>query len=196
MECSHKNFSNRKVKKNIFDMTFETRTLVCNDCGAHLRDNQYEKKYMLWLEKIYKGRRDKFQIQCHFSKNLMKCAEIYLEEYPGVSSTVFFRALVTIYFTVIDRDEKKSAKFESLLDSKIFDSFSNDKNRKKVTIQFKPSMMIDICAVSELLELSSSSIIEDVVIKLMTMITSQNQKLREFWEKEIREYLEFFLKAA
>lgn len=196
MECSHKNVSNKKVHKEIFDLVFETTTSVCNDCGAFLRNKDYEKKYMHWLESIYKDRRDKFQTQCHFSKNIIKCAEAYLEDYPGISPTVFFRALAIIYFNVVDRDEKKSNQLESILDKEILDSFVSDKDKKKVTIQFKPKMMIEIMAVSEFLDSSPSSIVEEVVVKLMTVITSHDLKLREFWENEIRGYLDMFLKAA
>lgn len=196
MECVHKSISNKKVKKEIFDMTFETKTSVCNDCGAYLRGVEYEKKYMHWLEGIYKERRDKFQAQCHFSKNLINCAEVYLEEYPGISPTVFFRALVTIYFNVVDSDEKKSNQLESILDAEIYDSFIQDNDRKKVNIQFKPKMMIELLAISEFLEMSTSSIVENVVVKFMTMIASHDQKIREFWENEIRGYLDMFLKAA
>ncbi|MDD4975548.1 MAG: hypothetical protein PHY93_14415 [Bacteriovorax sp.] len=196
MECSHKNISTKKVKKEIFDMIFEAKTSVCSDCGAYLRDNEYERKYMHWLEGIYKERRDKFQTQCHFSKNIISCAEAYLADYPGISPTVFMRALVTIYFNVVDRDEKKSTLLESLLDPEILESFTNDKDRKKINIQFKPNMMIELIAVSEFLEMSPSAIVEEVVVKLMTVITSHDQKLREFWENEIRGYLDMFLKAA
>jgi len=167
-----------------------------NDCGAYLRGNEYEKKYMNWLEGIYKERRDKFQTQCYFSKNLIKCAESYLEDFPGISPTVFMRALVIIYFNIVDRDEKKSEMLEQLLDTDIYDSFINDQDRKKVNIQFKPKMMIELIAISELLEMSPSAVVEEVVIKLMTTITSQDKKLKEFWENEIRGYLDMFLKAA
>jgi hypothetical protein len=196
VECSHRNISTKKVKKEIFDMIFEARNSVCSDCGAYLSDKEYEKKYMHWLAKIYFDKRDKFQTQCHFSKNIIKCAEVYLADYPGISPTVLMRALVTIYFNVVDRDEKKSTLLESLLDPEILESFTNDKDRKKVNIQFKPNMMIGLIAVAEFLEMSPSAVVEEVVVKLMTVITSQDQKLREFWENEIRGYLDMFLKAA
>ncbi|MGB0455091.1 MAG: hypothetical protein ACPGJV_15385 [Bacteriovoracaceae bacterium] len=51
-------------------------------------------------------------------------------------------------------------------------------------------------AISEFLELSTSSVMEEVVNKFMTMITSQDKRLREFWENEIRGYIDMFLKAA
>lgn len=196
MECAHKKFTNKKVKKEVFDLVFETTTRVCKDCQAYLRNDEYEKKYMHWLEGVYKDRRDKFQTQCHFSKNLIKCAETFLEEYPGISPTVFFRALTTIYFNIVDRDENKSSQLESLLDLEVLNSFVSDKDKKKVTIQFKPKMMIDLMAIAEFLEMSPSAVVEEVVIKLMTMITSQDQKLKAFWENEIRGYLDMFLKAA
>ena len=37
-----------------------------------------------------------------------------------------------IYFNVVDRDKKKSALLESILDTEIHDSFVKDKDRKKV----------------------------------------------------------------
>ncbi|MCK5882920.1 MAG: hypothetical protein KAG61_04465 [Bacteriovoracaceae bacterium] len=196
MECSHKSFSNKKATKEIFDLKFETKTSVCNDCGAYLRDDEYEKKYLSWLEQVYKDRRDKFQTQCHFSKKLIKCAENYLEDYPGISSTVFMRALVTIYLNIIDMDEVKSEQLESLLDAEIYESFQNDKDRKKINIQFKPNMMIDLIAVSEVIDMRPAALVEEIVLKLMTVITSQDQKLRSFWESEIKSYLDMFLKAA
>lgn len=196
MTCSHKSICTKKVKKEIFEMCFEAKTSICNDCGAVLRDNEYEKKYMYWLEEIYKERRDKFQTQCHFSKNIISCTEAYLVNYPGISPTVFMRALVTIYFNIVDRDEKKSTLLESLLDPEILRSFTNDRDRKKVNIQFKPNMMIELIAISDFLDMSPSAVVEEVVVKLMTVITSRDQKLREFWENEIREYLDMFLKAA
>lgn len=196
MSCSHKFFSNKKVSKEIFGLSFETKTSVCKDCGAYLRNDEFEKKYLQWIEGIYKNKRDKFQTQCHFSKNLINWAESYLEDYPGISPTVFMRALVTIYLNIIDIDEKKSAKLESLLDSEIYKSFKNDKDRKKINIQFKPNMMIDLIAISEVIEMKPAAIVEDTVMKLMTVITSQDQKLRSFWESEIKSYLDMFLKAA
>jgi hypothetical protein len=196
MECSHKNSVTKKVKKEIFEMTFVAKTSVCNDCGAVLRNSDYEKKYRHWLEEIYKERRDKFQTQCYFSKNIIKCAQLYLADYPGISPTVFIRALVIIYFNVIDLDKKKSAQLESLLDPEILESFTNDKDRKKVNVQFKPNMMIELISVSEFLEMAPSAIVEEVVVKLMTVITSHDKKLRAFWENEIRGYLDMFLKAA
>ena len=196
MECSHSNISNKVVVKEIFGMSFKEATSVCSDCGAYLRDAEYEKRYMIWLETIYKQRRDKFQAQCHFPRNMIECAEAFLQDHPGISTTVFFRALVTIYFNVVDRDEKISTQLESILDTEIYESYLTDKDRKKVTIQFKPKMMIELMAVAEFLDSSISSIVEEVIIKFMTMITSQDERLKKFWESKISSYLEMFLKAA
>ncbi len=151
---------------------------------------------MNWLEGIYKDRRDKFQVQCHFSNNLIKCAESFLESYPGILPTVLMRFLIIVYLNIVDTNEELSAKFDSLIDSKIYDSFLNDKSRKKVNIQFKPKMMLDLIAISEVVGIKPSLIIETGVLKMMTAITSQDKKLRAFWEKEIRSYLDIFLKAA
>lgn len=196
MECSHKNFSIKKVEKEIFNLKFTHKTQVCSDCGAYLRGNDFEKSYLLWLEKIYKKRRDKFQVQCYFSKNLLKCMNEFLQEYPGVSSTVLMRILSTIYIDYIDPSQRLLNQFNELLDKEIFDSFVKEKNIKKVNIQFKPKMMIDLVAISEIIEMSPSQIVESSIQKMMTAITSRNEKLRAFWKKEIQGYLETMLKAV
>ena len=196
MGCDHKKNSTQMVEKKILNTIFKCKTNVCKSCGAFLRDDKFERAYMLWLEKVYKESREKFQIQCHFSNNLLKCADKYLESHPGISPTVLIRSLVTIYLTVIDSNKKLSTTFEKLMDSEIYNSFMNDKDKKRVNIQFKPKMIVELISISELLEMTKSTIIENSVLKIMTAITSQHKKLRDFWEKEIKNYLEVFLKAA
>ena len=85
MVCEHKNIKKEKIEKNILDLTFEHETLVCQDCGAYLRGVSFEKAYMQWLEGIYKDnkRRSKFQVQCHFSKNLINSGESPYDEEGG-----------------------------------------------------------------------------------------------------------------
>lgn len=196
MECAHKNFVNKIIEKEIFDLTFKHKTKVCKDCGAYLRGQEFERAYMHWLEGVYKDRRDKFQVQCHFSNNLIKCADNFLEDYPGISSTVLMRFLVTVYLNVIDVDEKLSSKLDGLLDPKVYESLQADKSQRKVNIQFKPKMMLDLVAISEVVEMKPYQLVETAVIKMMTAVTSQDRRMREFWEKEIKNYLDIFLKAA
>ena len=196
MECSHKRSAIQTVEMEVLDNTFKCKTKVCKSCGAFLRGNEFEREYMIWLEKIYKGSRDKFQVQCHFSNNLLKCANKYLESYPGISSTVLMRSLVTIYLTIVDNNEKLSTTFEKLMDLEVYNSFMNNKNKKRVNIQFKPKMIVELISIADLLEITKSAIVEISIVKMMTAITSQDKKLRDFWEKEIKSYLEVFLKAA
>lgn len=196
MECSHKNFSLQTIEKEIFNLKFKHKTQVCKDCGAYLRGNDFEKFYLSWLEKVYKKRRDKFQVQCHFSKNLLKCMDEFLSDHPGVSSTALMRVLSTIYLDYIDSNQRLLNQFNDLLDKEIFNSFSHDIDTKKANIQFKPKMMIDLIAISEVINMSPSQIVESSIQKMMTAITSQDEKLKHFWEKEIKGYLETMLKAV
>ena len=64
MECSHENFRKKKVDKNFLDLIFTVETQVCSDCGAFLRDNEFEIQFNGWLEEVYRSKRDKFQVQC------------------------------------------------------------------------------------------------------------------------------------
>ena len=195
MECSHKKISNKVVQKKIFGEIFRVRTEVCKECSAYLHNDVYERKYMKWLENLYRERRDKFQAQCFFSKNLIKCAEEYLKKYPTIPISIFMKFLVIIDLEIIDKDERKSSRLEKLKDQKVLESFlSNEKT--KVNIQFKPSFMIELLDIAELLGQTSTAVVENSIVKLMTIITSKDKKLRQFWENEIQEYLDAFLKAA
>lgn len=196
MDCSHKKSSKKRVKKEIVEETFIAQTQVCDQCGAFLHDDEYEIKYMRWISKLYGQKRSKFQTQHHFSKNLVKCAEEYLKRYPTIPISVFMRALVIVYFEIIDKDVRKSSQLEQMQDETVLNSFLKDKNKIKVNIQFKPQFMIELIDIAELINQTPSALVGDIIIKLMTIITSEDQKLRQFWENEIRMYLDMFLKVA
>ena len=117
-------------------------------------------------------------------------------DYPGISSTAFMRILSIIYVDHIDTNPSLLKRFNELLDQEIYNSFLKEKATKKVNIQFKPKMMIELMSISELIEMKISQIIELSIQKMMTAITSQDPKLKAFWEKEIKSYLEILLKAA
>lgn len=70
----------------------------------------------------------------------------------------------------------------------------NTKCNLGCTLSIEKSIVL--LAICEFLEVSPSSIVEEVVFKFMNMITSHDDKLRSFWENEIRAYLDMFLKAA
>jgi hypothetical protein len=195
IECLHINATTKKVIKEIFDLHFNAETKVCNNCGASLRGNDYEEKYNGWLERTYKDNRDKFQIECHIPNDITECIKIYLADYPGTTIATFMKALVVIYFNVLERDEKISLQFESLLEHEILKSHTNNKDKKNVNIQFSPKMMIELIAVAESLDVDPSAIVEEVVIKLTTIFSSRMPSAKEFWANEIHRHLDMLLKA-
>lgn len=196
MTCEHKNFSKKKVTLNKLGLEYSTRTDVCSDCGAYVRNNEFEIKFNEWLQDSYKSHRTKFQIQCNLSGNLVKCAQEFLKSYPGVSESVFFRIITILSLTIIDSSEKLSSSIETLFDGEVYNSFMEDNEKKRFNIQFKPKMMLEIHDTAELLQTSMTSIVEDSILRVMTLLTSQDEKLKEFWENEIKFFLESFLKSA
>lgn len=196
VECLHINVATKKVIKEIFDLHFNVETIVCNNCGAFLRGNEYEEKYNYWLEESYKGNKDKFQIECHFSNDIFECMKKYLVNYPGTSLATFIKALVVIYLNVLDRDEKKSIQLESLLEREILKSLTNDQDKRRFTIQFKPKLMVELIAAAEALDVGISVLVEEVVVKLLDLFTSRYPKSREFWDSEIHGSLDMILKAV
>ena len=196
MDCVHENTANKMIEKNVLGDSFKCETLICADCGAYLRDKSYDAYYMAWLENLYKNDRNKFQIQCHFSSRLIQCAEQFLVDYPSVSLTFFFKALVVVFLDHIDVDEKRAARLNHLMGIEILTSFSEDKDKKRVNIQFKPKMLIEISAMAKMISLKPAQIVESGVVKMMTTLTSQDERLKAFWESEIMRYVDSMLKAA
>ncbi len=196
MDCVHENTTKKLVKKEILGSTFECETMVCTDCGSYLRDASYDTSYMAWLENIYKNDRNKFQIQCHLSSKLIQCAEQFLANYPSVSLTFFFKSLVVVFLDHIDGNEKLSTQLDEMMDKQILNTFRNDTENKRVNIQFKPKMIIELATISKMVSLKPSQIVESCVVKLMTTLTSQDAQLKAFWETEIMRYVDSMLKAA
>lgn len=196
LECLHENTEVRDVEKEFLGMVFKTETKVCLDCGAYLRGPEYERAYKKWLEDVYKSKRPKFQVQCHFSDNLIRCAEAFLKEHPGISITVYLRILATAYLHIVDGNEMLSERFEDLLDKEIFATLSDSEGRNRVTIQFKPAMMADIVDISEVFEMRLSHVVEEGVLKMMSAIMSKDPKMNTLWDEEVNTTLEVLLKSA
>lgn len=196
MECPHNNIHVKEIATEFLGMTFRAETKVCKDCGAYLHGPAFENAYKQWLEEMYRKKRPKFQVQCHFSDNLIHCAQSFLESHPGVSVTVYLRILATSYLNIIDGKEELSERFEDLLDEDIFNSLKDRGGRNRVNIQFKPSMMVDIVAISEVLEMRMSQVVEESILKMMAAIVSQDPEMKRLWEKEVSATINVLLKSA
>lgn len=194
--CLGKKVEAREVEKEFLGMTFRAKTKVCVDCGAYLHGPEFEKAYRQWLEEMYRNKRPKFQVQCHFTDNLIHCAESFLENHPGVSVTVYLRILATSYLNIIDGSEDLSERFEDLLDEEIFSSLRDGEGRNRVTIQFKPTMMVDIVTIGEVLDMRQSQVVEESVLKMMAAIVSQDPEMKRLWENEVSATIDVLLKSA
>ncbi len=117
-------------------------------------------------------------------------------DYPNVSLTFFFKALVVVFLDHVDGDEKLASQLSQITDSEILNSFSSDKDKKRVNIQFKPKMIVELSAMAKMVSMKPSEIVESSVVKMMTALTSQDERLKEFWESEIMRYVDSMLKAA
>jgi hypothetical protein len=196
MNCQHENIEQKFVEKEFAGEKFRRKTPVCKNCGAFLRDKEYELAFLGWLEDVYKKDRNKFQVQCHLDAGLVTVADKFLAEYPGVSQSHLFRSLVVVYLDHIDSDVQLSATFDSLIDSKILDSFTRKHEKKRVNIQFKPKMLVELEAMADAIDSRPAVLVESAVVKMMSAITSQNSALKDFWEAEVMKYLDPILKAA
>ncbi|MBF0365779.1 MAG: hypothetical protein HQK50_09415 [Oligoflexia bacterium] len=195
MDCVHKNFSIKKIEKETLGQKFIYKTKVCSDCGAYLRGVEFERAYRVWLEKFYEERRDKFQVQCNLSGNLLLCLDKLLEDYPGINQTSLMRALVAVYLGYIDTNTVLAQELSFLIDEAVFASFSKSP-KKRVNIQFKPKMMIEMLAIAEFTSEKVSKIIESSIETMMSLFASKDQKLKNFWENNIKKQLDIVLKAA
>jgi hypothetical protein len=196
MNCQHENIEQKFVEKEFAGEKFRRKTSVCKNCGAFLRDKEYELAFLGWLEDVYKEDRNKFQVQCHLDTGLVTVADKFLAEYPGVSQSHLFRSLVVVYLDHIDSDVQLSATFDSLIDFEILDSFTRKHEKKRVNIQFKPKMLVELETMADAVDSRPALLVEAAVVKMMSAITSQNSALKDFWEAEVMIYLDPILKAA
>ena len=196
MDCQHEKIEKQIVEKKFAGESFTHEAPVCTICGAFLRDKDHEVAFLDWVEGVYKRDRNKFQIQCHLDVGLLSVADKFLGEYPGVTHAHLFRGLVVIYLNHIDSDARLAEQFGALLDASVLDSFTRKHEKKRVNIQFKPKMLLELEAMAEATECRPAQLVESSVVKMMSAITSQNSPLKEFWESEIMKYLAPILKAA
>jgi len=194
--CLHSNLSLKEVEKKLFDLSFITESLVCNKCGAILRGKEFEEKYNFWLEELYKDSPEKFQIVCRFSRVVIESATKILSAFPGTTIDALVKAIVVTYFNVLDRDNEKSIQFNFLLEADNLKLFVIDEDAVNVSIHFKPKLMIELISVSESFNIGVSSIVEEIVTKFMAMYSSSQTESKEFWRKDISNYLEMLLLAS
>jgi hypothetical protein len=194
--CLHSNVTLKEVEKNLFDLSFITESLVCNKCGAILRGKEFEEKYNFWLEELYKDSPEKFQIYCSFSKVVIESATKILSAFPGTTIDALVKALVVTYFNVLDRDNEKSIQFKFLFETDNSKLCVNNEEAIKVNIHFKPKLMIELMSVAESFNIDVSSIVEEIVTKFMVIYSSTQTEAKEFWRKDISNYLEMLLLAS
>lgn len=194
--CLHSNVTLKEVEKKLFDLSFKTESLVCNKCGAILRGKVFEEKYNSWLEELYKNSPEKFKIDCRFSKVVIESATKILSAFPGTTIDALVKAFVVTYFNVLDRDNVKSIQFNSLLEADKLKLFVIDEDAVNVSIHFKPKLMIELISVSESFNLGVSSIVEEIVTKFMVIYSLSQTEAKEFWRKDISNYLEMLLLAS
>ena len=194
-DCLHSSATIKKVEKCLFDLKFITESLVCNKCGAILRGKEYEENFNIWLAAKYQNNPEKFQLDCYFPHNIFQAAQEYLKAYPGTSIDSFLKALVVIYFNLFDQSEIESTPLK-YLESEISKLIASNEDRRQVSIYLKPKLMIEILAITEVFGVSSSALVEEVVIKLMAAYLSREPRLRRFWDLEVHKYLDLILKAG
>ncbi len=196
VDCQHEKIEKQVVEKKFAGESFTHDAAVCTICGAFLRDKDYEVAFLDWVEGVYKRDRSKFQVQCHLNVGLLSVAEKFLGEYPGVTHAHLFRGLVVIYLNHIDSDARLAEQFAALLDASVLDSFTRKCQKKRVNIQFKPKMLLELEAMADVIKCRPAQLVESSVVKMMSAITSQNAPLKALCEREIMKYLAPILKAA
>lgn len=193
-DCRHLKTKKARITRSFLGKDFITIGKKCNSCGAILWDKSTDKKFFDWLRKLYKEENHRFQLQLGLSESATKCFEELENKYYGVPKSTLFRALTAVYM-----DLMKKSRFQSIIKEitagEVYQSFiEGTKDRYKVL--FRPFVIIEIEAVSDLTNRTPNKFVEDSIIKLLSLIYESDSELNEFWKKEVKEKLEYVLKVA
>ena len=141
--CNHAKTSKKKITKEVFDEKFETRAMVCADCGTERWDSATQIAFSSWLEKLDQKKRDRFVLQFSLSKNTLHCLDRLVGEFPGADRAKLLRAMVMLFVERIAPRRDWADLVEKIAKRDVFEHLSIG-TREIVKVHFNPFAMLDL----------------------------------------------------
>lgn len=194
-ECGHTKSTKEKQLKEFQGEKFHFEAQTCNECGAVLWNNEIEKKYNLWLEKLQSKKRHLFQVQYFLTEEAISCIQKLNERFPGVDDSLLIRAMVMVYLDIVEDNEKIMKIVDKYIDTPDYHRLTDGKKKAK-KLQFKPNGIKDVLALADMFKVKPNKIIEEAVYRVLMVSIKEDSVMRDFWEKVVLKNIETILKAA
>ncbi|RLA59892.1 MAG: hypothetical protein DRQ89_13530 [Epsilonproteobacteria bacterium] len=194
MDCYHENLVEKRIEYLTLNSKFIYTGLECSDCGATLWNSDTDRKFNSWLEKLYKSDREKFQIQFGLSKNTISCIKKISEPFPGVGISALFKAIVAIYLELGPNTTFQKI-INKVIEGEVYRSF-RVRGKDRFKIQFKPMPLMEINSMAEFFDETPAQFVEEGILIILSIFVENDQKLKDFWEENIKNKLNALLKVA
>lgn len=195
-ECGHNKSVKEKHTKEFQSEKFHYEALTCADCGAVLWNNEIEKKYNLWLEKLQSKKRHLFQIQYSLTEEAIICIQKLNERFPGVDDSLLIRAMIMVYLDIVEDNQKIMKVVEKYMDTPDYLQLTSGKKKAKKKLQFRPNGLKDILALADMFKIKPNKIVEDAIYRVLLVSIKEDPMMKDFWEKVVLRNIETILKAA
>ncbi len=195
MNCNHNNTERRMVEQDYFGSMFVAEMEVCRDCGAQLWTKESEQKFKEWISNLKTSDPDKFSVQFSLSRQAKDCFEEFLKKFPGVPASAVVRAMTSVFLGFMTIIPEFDAVSEEVAAGKVYGSFI-DGDRVPMKARFNPVGLIDINAWSQILDMKHGKVVEEAVLRILSLHIESDPKLKEFWEQKVLPQIELIIKAA
>lgn len=194
-DCQHVNTREELVSKPFLDKVFTYTTDVCVDCGASLWTPATSAMFSQWLSKTDFSR-DRLIVQFFLNQRSLEILEHVVDMFPGSDRSSVVRALVSVYMLVVLKDREISDIVETVTSGKVFKDLNHDARNRRVGVQFNPMAMLDICDWANILDVTNAKFIEEVILRMLSIVVEKDERLKMIWEQTLRPSVELALKAA
>jgi len=187
--CEHEKTEQQMLTRSYLGETFTYLGEVCKNCDSSLWRDKNEEDFKQWLNELHTNKRHLFQIQYLISENQKKCLEKLNETFFGVDESALVRAITVVYLKFV-------AQFDgNYEESEVYNSLKGNRTIHK-KVQFRPAGMQDIVSIKEMLNVKSSFVVEESLLRILTLSIETDEKMKDYWRSVVFQELETILKAA
>lgn len=190
--CNHNHTKKVIVSRELHGQKFNGEAVVCNDCHSELWDDPLFEKFNLWVLNLH----CKPRIQFKMSTVASTCLDEIVKRFPGANRAILGRALITIYMSILKDGPEANDFLNTIYDTEYFHAFENDNKLEMFQSDVKPVLYFDIQSWAKSFDMKPNEFSSEAYHLMIAMCISEDEKLKEFWNKRILPQIETIIKAA
>ena len=191
-ECAHENIIKKRITRTFLDHKFSTEGRGCSACGASLWDDKVSDRFYTWLNNLKINNQRQYKLSERTDKLLKK----FGEQYHCKDESKLIRAIIAVMNSKLSSPEY-NAIFGELMVSADFKSLDAEPTNisKKVRIT-SPKSLYDLENWKDINHLNDSELIRNYIMIILVASKQTNSKFADFWNNQVKGYLEVALAAA